>query len=103
VSLIYGDYYFLEALLRYQSLVTAVPVGPGGGSRLDLAFPNPFRTSTSIAFRLSTTSQVRLSVYDVRGAEIRTLVRGPRSGGEYHVPWDGAHDDGTPAGSISSG
>ncbi len=97
VSLIYGDYYFLEALLRYRSLVTAVPVGPGVGSHLELAFPNPFRNSTSIAFRLSAASDVELSIYDLHGAEIRTLVHGPRSAGEHLVNWDGALDDGTPA------
>ena len=42
---------------------------------------------------------IRLSLYNVSGQRIRTLVDGERPAGSYSVTWDGRDDAGRDAGS----
>jgi len=64
-------------------------------------FPNPFNPSTAIQYRVpSPGGRVRLSVYDLSGRLVRTLVDSYRSGGEHLAVWRGLDDDGR---AVSSG
>jgi len=54
------------------------------------AYPNPFNPTTAISFQLSAFSQVNLSVYDVSGRKVVTLVDGYRDAGAYEVAFDGS-------------
>jgi len=60
------------------------------GARTGLATitPNPFNPSTQIAFSLERDSHVRLSVYDVSGARVATLVDASRAPGDHVVTWE---------------
>jgi flagellar hook assembly protein FlgD len=51
--------------------------------------PNPFNPSTTLRFGLPEAGQVRLAVYDVTGALVRTLVDGHVDAGMREVAWDG--------------
>jgi unsaturated chondroitin disaccharide hydrolase len=94
VSLIYGDYYFLQALLAYRSMATDVPAG----AMLSHAFvPNPFRPGFEIGFALAAPARVRLDLFDVRGAHVGRLADGWRRDGRHAATWDGRRGDGTPA------
>jgi hypothetical protein len=75
-----------------------VPVGAGS---LSQNYPNPFNPTTRITYYLPEGSarRVRLVVYDVRGARVRTLVDGELRGGRYTVEWDGRNDGGEAVGS----
>ena len=96
VSLIYGDYYFIEALLRYVTLAT--DVAPAlEGYLLEPPLPNPFDSGMHVGFQVPRACHVEVSIVDVRGAAIRTLARGEYSPGRYGVTWNGARRDGTPA------
>jgi hypothetical protein len=53
------------------------------------ASPNPFNPSTTIAYRVATAGRVRLSIYDVRGHRLVTLVDETREAGAHHVTWNG--------------
>jgi len=57
-------------------------------------FPNPFNPSTEISFALPDLREVNLSVYDVLGQEIKSLVSGPMAAGFHRVIWNGANNDG---------
>ncbi len=48
-------------------------------------YPNPFNPSTTIFYQLPRSSQVRLTVYDLLGREIMTLVNREQPAGEYSV------------------
>ncbi|MDZ7288483.1 MAG: T9SS type A sorting domain-containing protein [candidate division KSB1 bacterium] len=50
--------------------------------------PNPFNPSTTIEFALSEHSVVSLSVYDLLGNKIATLVEGALDAGSHHVQMD---------------
>lgn len=52
--------------------------------------PNPFRSSTTIAFDLPEDGPVDLQVFDVRGRLIRTMVDTDLVAGSYAYPWRGA-------------
>ena len=93
VPLIYADYYFIESLLRYKQLVltdvktptvTITPVS----FELSQNYPNPFNPSTVISYQLSVNSHVKLSIYNVLGMEVKTLVNEEKSVGSYEVRFD---------------
>jgi pimeloyl-ACP methyl ester carboxylesterase len=61
--------------------------------------PNPFNPSTTIRFALPDDRHVRLSVYDVTGRRIATLVDGLMTSGEKRIEWNGRDDAGSEASS----
>ncbi len=63
-------------------------------------FPNPFNPATAIQYRVPAPgSRVTLSVYDLSGRRVRTLVDAYRSGGEHLAVWRGLDDNGREVGS----
>lgn len=50
--------------------------------------PNPFNQSAAISYKLQAAGQVNLSVYDITGREVASLVTGHSSLGEHSVVWD---------------
>ena len=59
-------------------------------------YPNPFNPTTTITYSLAKASHVRLSIHDVRGTLVRTLVDGFRSRTTHSVTWDGTDVHGAP-------
>ncbi len=52
-------------------------------------YPNPFNPTTKITFSIPQASKVHLTVYDVLGREVMTLVDEHREAGSYEVFFDG--------------
>ena len=52
---------------------------------LDGNFPNPFNPTTTISFSVQETQYVRISVWDLSGQMIRSLIDGTHAPGEYDV------------------
>lgn len=61
----------------------------GFRTRLALAAPNPFDRRTEIAFSLARDSHARLSIFDVTGRQITTLVDQELPAGNHAYSWDG--------------
>jgi hypothetical protein len=82
--------------------VSTTGVAPGSGSLLWLGrgAPNPFHDATRIAFSMPEAGPVRLTVHDVLGRRVATLVDAHRPAGRHQVTWVGRDADGTgvPAG-----
>jgi hypothetical protein len=55
---------------------------------LEQNYPNPFNPSTLITYQLPKNSEVEISIYNVLGQEIVTLVSQMQSAGKYQVEWD---------------
>ena len=51
-------------------------------------FPNPFNPETHIEFDIPHKSYVRLTIYDIQGRYIRTLLQGEKAAGHYNFTWD---------------
>ncbi|HIE04271.1 MAG TPA: hypothetical protein EYP61_05880 [Candidatus Latescibacteria bacterium] len=66
---------------------------------LELPFPNPFNSHSSVPYVLDRESYVHLAVYDVLGRRVRVLVDGERARGRYVAHWDGRDDMGRPVAS----
>ncbi len=62
-------------------------------------FPNPFRAGTTLRYALAEPADVRLTVYNLLGQRVRTLVGERQPAGVYTVPWDGHGASGAPAAS----
>jgi len=62
-------------------------------------YPNPFNPETNIEFSLPTDSRVSLTVYNIMGQAVKTLVNGSMFAGSYKVRWDGKDNSGNPAAS----
>lgn len=52
-------------------------------------YPNPFNPSTTISYILPEASEITLSVYNLKGQLVRTLVEGLKPSGLHQVVWDG--------------
>lgn len=51
-------------------------------------YPNPFNPVTNIDFELPVGSKVSLTVYDISGKVVETLVSSVLNAGKYRVDWD---------------
>jgi hypothetical protein len=51
-------------------------------------YPNPFNPTTAIGYQLSAVSQVELSVYNLLGQKVVTLVSERQQAGSHQVEWD---------------
>ncbi|MBU1700021.1 MAG: T9SS type A sorting domain-containing protein [Candidatus Eisenbacteria bacterium] len=91
-------------LLPLNHINYVVGVNDRGGSQLKLALnqniPNPFNPRTSIGFSLTAPGLVDMSVVDVSGRVVRTLVEGQQEAGQHIVIWDGRTNSGH---EVSSG
>lgn len=63
-------------------------------------YPNPFNPSTTIAFELKSNSLVDISVFNVKGQKVKTLVNQEMSSGNHTVNWNGTDEN---SNEVSSG
>lgn len=63
----------------------------GHGVLCATAMPNPLNPSTVLAFTTTREGNVRVTIYDMKGRLVRTLVNGFRSSGQQLVAWDGSN------------
>ncbi len=88
-----------------QLVNQAVDVGGAGEemipavSDISSIRPNPFNPATTISFDLASDGAVDVSLFDLRGRHIRSLLADHRAAGSYQVVWDGMTDSGQPAAS----
>ena len=52
------------------------------------SFPNPFTSSTTIAYRVETTSLTRIDIYDVTGKLVKNLVNELKVPGEHNIKFN---------------
>jgi hypothetical protein len=63
-------------------------------------YPNPFNPTTNIKYDLPQDALVKISIYDVMGRNIKTLISSNQSAGYQSVRWDATNNYGEP---ISAG
>ena len=85
---------FLDALEGI--LVTGVPSDQGVPHSLAVAaaYPNPFNATCRLRVTIPGTESVNLTIYDMAGRKIQTLVQGPLAQGTHELMWDGKNHGG---------
>lgn len=64
-----------------------------------VAYPNPFNPRTTISYALPVSGPTRLTIHDLRGRRVRTLLDGWQPAGAGAVIWDGIDGEGRPCAS----
>ncbi len=63
-------------------------------------FPNPFNPTTNIAFDIPEHGQVAITIFNLIGQQVRTLMNDQMVAGRYHVEWNGLDNAGN---AVASG
>jgi len=86
----------LRDLLWFFGAIGGAPIAaPDAGTAFTAsACPNPFNPRTVIRLDLSAPADVRVRIYDLRGALVRTLGGGRLAAGRHEFTWTGKDDRG---------
>ena len=63
-------------------------------------YPNPFNPSTQIRYALPEQSRVTITIYNMLGGKVRTLVNDFQDAGYRNILWNATNDHGSP---VSAG
>ncbi|PKK83728.1 MAG: hypothetical protein CVT49_06830 [candidate division Zixibacteria bacterium HGW-Zixibacteria-1] len=74
--------------------------GRPGEFRLGQNYPNPFNPDTRIEFALPAKGHVTISIYDILGRKVKTLLDETIPAGSHAIDWNGQDDEGN---SLPSG
>ena len=91
------DANFIEGEGTFSGFYTiATATGELIPAEFDLSqnYPNPFNPTTSISYQIPSDANVMLTIYNVLGQEIRTLVNTTQEAGYYSTNWDGLDNAG---------
>ncbi|NQT24728.1 T9SS type A sorting domain-containing protein [candidate division KSB1 bacterium] len=61
-------------------------------------YPNPFNPSTEIQYALETESDVNITIYNMTGQQVTTLINQHQTAGMHSSQWDGRYSSGELAG-----
>jgi hypothetical protein len=102
---VYSEDYAYSSI--YAKIITSQPIHiidpvlpPPARVVLEQNYPNPFNPETTISFSLDMASSARLSIYNTRGQQVKTLLAADLAAGSHHAVWNGKDDLGN---SVSTG
>jgi len=78
---------------EFHGPISATVLGPKEFC-LHSNYPNPFNPVTTISYDLAEDVYVELTVYNMIGEKVTTLVKGNQPAGYYNVEWDGRNSQG---------
>lgn len=95
--LIFGDVLGADGVvgtINSSSVQNADEINSEFATEVRQNYPNPFNPSTTIEYSIDANMHVSLTIYNIIGQRIRTLVDEHQTKNEYRVTWDGMDDKG---------
>jgi len=91
-----------EDVFEFSNVTSIEPIAANNPEEFLLFqnYPNPFNPTTTIKYYLSKPQKITLTIYDILGQKIQTLVNGFQTAGTKYIIWDGKNNNGN---SVSSG
>ena len=85
-----SEYDSIDYALNTGRLVTAVKEQNKIPVQFELPqnYPNPFNPETVISWQLTVSSHVNLSIFNILGQKVATLVDKKQSAGHHQIEWD---------------
>jgi len=71
-----------------------------GETNLHQNYPNPFNPTTQIKYDLPEDAMVSITIYDIMGRSIRSLVNSQQTAGYRSIQWNATNNAGQP---VSAG
>lgn len=62
-------------------------------------YPNPFNSSTTISFDIKNSVNTSLTIYNLLGQKVKTIVQQKLPAGKHRFNWDGKNQEGEEVGS----
>jgi hypothetical protein len=94
----------LDTALVYDTTVFELPTTPNSINTIALnnltIYPNPTRNETTIAFSLNQSNFIEISILDINGRKIKSLVKSNYPIGNFSIIWDTDNANGN---KVSSG
>ncbi|MBN1187691.1 MAG: lamin tail domain-containing protein [Bacteroidales bacterium] len=89
-----GIAYMLPDTCPVVNIHEPITLAEKTGVILDQNYPNPFSEITYIPYILNEEAQVKLSIYNIVGQQIATLVNSQQRAGEQLIEWNGRNNSG---------
>jgi hypothetical protein len=94
-----------QSVLSIDAVIEHVQTNAGGviipvKTELSGNYPNPFNPETTISYSLKEDTKVSISIYNIKGQKIRSLINGQIQAGYHTVTWNGKNESGE---NVSSG
>ncbi|HNX37105.1 MAG TPA: T9SS type A sorting domain-containing protein [Candidatus Cloacimonadota bacterium] len=94
--------------VMFMELQITFPISSAGNDNvttpvvnlLSQNYPNPFNPETTISFTMPVNGKANLSVYNVKGQLVKTLINGDLNSGNHSLVWNGTDNSGS---AVSSG
>ena len=55
-------------------------------------YPNPFSSSTAIPYSVNKQSDIKVTIYDILGRQVRYFRMGLQTAGVHQIVWDGRNN-----------
>jgi hypothetical protein len=79
--------YMVRAYVGFENTSEVVELTPSN-FKLEQNYPNPFNPSTKIQFTLEKAGMTKLTIYDILGRELTTLVNEMKDAGTYEITFN---------------
>lgn len=94
INLFQGEFRLYTTVKLTPYLVTGIENISDNYTLLN-AFPNPANTATTIAYDVTSTNFISVTIYNLMGEKINTLVNQKQVAGHYEVNWDLKNENGS--------
>jgi len=94
-----GSFTNPHSLNKQQAVGIEDIVAPTFINQLNPAYPNPFNPTTTISFSLQKEQHANISVYNIKGQKVNTLVNEVLPMGHHKIIWNGDNAQGRQIGS----